>query len=51
MNRKTLARLATMSLMLGISTVACTTGTNHVAAVADQAPKAKEVAANAAGTS
>jgi Flp pilus assembly protein TadD len=49
MNRKTLARIATMSLMLGISTVACTTGTSHVASVADQAPKAKEVAANAAG--
>lgn len=49
MNRKTLARLATMSLMLGISTVACTTGTSHVASLADQTPKAKEVAANSAG--
>jgi Flp pilus assembly protein TadD len=48
MNRKTIARLATMSLMLGISTVACSTGTSHVASIADQAPKAKEVAANAA---
>ncbi len=48
MNRKTIARLATLSVMLGISTVACTTGTSHVASLADQAPKAKEVAARSA---
>ncbi|WBO24078.1 SPOR domain-containing protein [Sphingomonas abietis] len=48
MNRQTLARLATMSLLLGISTVACTTGGDHVATIADQTPKAKEVAAKSA---
>jgi Flp pilus assembly protein TadD len=48
MNRKTLGRLAMLSLMLGVSTVACTTGTSHVASIADQAPKAKEIAARSA---
>jgi Flp pilus assembly protein TadD len=48
MNRKTLGRLAMLSLMLGVSTVACTTGTSHVASLGDQAPKAKEVAAKSA---
>ncbi|PXA84493.1 sporulation protein [Nostoc sp. 3335mG] len=48
MNRRTLGRIGILSLMLGVSTVACTTGTSHVASLADQAPKAKEVAAKAA---
>ena len=48
MNRRTLGRIGVLSLMLGVSTVACTTGTSHVASLADQAPKAKEVAAKAA---
>jgi Flp pilus assembly protein TadD len=48
MNRTTLGRLAMLSLMLGVSTVACTTGTSHVASLADQQPKAKELAAHSA---
>ncbi|MBA2936505.1 SPOR domain-containing protein [Sphingomonas sp. CGMCC 1.13654] len=48
MNRRTLGRIGMLSLMLGVSTVACTTGTSHVASLADQAPKAKEVAAKSA---
>jgi Flp pilus assembly protein TadD len=48
MNRKTLGRIGMLSLMLGVSTVACTTGTSHVASIADQAPKAREVAAKSA---
>jgi len=41
MNRKTLARIATMSLALGISTIACTPGGQggHPAALADTTPK------------
>ena len=41
MNRKTLARIATMSLMLGVSTIGCTPGGQggHPAALAGQAPK------------
>lgn len=45
MNRRTLGRIGILSLMLGVSTVACTTGTSHVASIADQAPKAQESAA------
>jgi len=48
MNRRTLGRIGMLSLMLGVSTVACTTGTSHVASLADQTPKAKEVAARSA---
>jgi Flp pilus assembly protein TadD len=48
MNRRTLGRIGMLSLMLGVSTVACTTGTSHVASIADQVPKAKEVAARSA---
>lgn len=48
MNRRTLGRIGMLSLMLGVSTVACTTGTSHVASLADQAPRAKEMAAKAA---
>jgi len=41
MNRKTLGRIATMSLMLGVSTIGCTPGGQggHPAALASQAPK------------
>ncbi|MDH7637877.1 SPOR domain-containing protein [Sphingomonas oryzagri] len=45
MNRRTLGRIGILSLMLGVSTVACTTGTSHIASIADQAPKAQESAA------
>jgi Flp pilus assembly protein TadD len=48
MNRRTLGRIGMLSLMLGVSTVACTTGTSHVASLADQAPNAKQVAAKSA---
>jgi Flp pilus assembly protein TadD len=48
MNRKMLARIATMSLMLGISTIACTPNGARVAAIGDQAPKAQEMAAKSA---
>ncbi|WP_454883597.1 tetratricopeptide repeat protein [Sphingomonas oryzagri] len=49
MNRRTLGRIGVLSLMLGVSTVACTTGTSHVASIADQAPRAQESAAKFAG--
>jgi len=48
MNRRTLGRIGILSLMLGVSTVACTTGASHVASLADQAPKAKEMATRSA---
>jgi Flp pilus assembly protein TadD len=48
MNRRTLGRIGMLSLMLGVSTVACTTGTSHVASIADQAPNAKQVATKSA---
>jgi len=48
MNRRTLGRIGVLSLMLGVSTVACTTGTSHVASIADQAPNAKDVATRSA---
>lgn len=48
MNRRTLGRIGMLSLMLGVSTVACTTGTSHVASIADQAANAKQVATKSA---
>lgn len=48
MNRTTLVRIGAMSLMLGISTVACSTGGGHVATLAEQTPKAKDAALRSA---
>ncbi|HET8613678.1 MAG TPA: tetratricopeptide repeat protein [Sphingomonas sp.] len=49
MNRTTIARIATLSLMLGVSTVACTPDGAHVRSVAENPVKADQVAAEQAG--
>jgi len=50
MDRKTLGRIATMSLMLGVSTIGCTPGGpgGHPAALASQAPRPDKPAQRAA---
>jgi Flp pilus assembly protein TadD len=50
MNRKMMGKVALVSLMLGVSTIACTPGqqSSHVASISDQAFKGKQIAARAA---
>jgi len=49
MNRTTIARIAALSLMLGVSTIACTPDGAHVRSVAEIPVKADQVAAEQAG--
>lgn len=50
MNRKMMGKVALVSLMLGVSTIACTPGGQgaHVASISDQAAKGRQTAARAA---
>jgi Flp pilus assembly protein TadD len=50
MNRKMMGKVALVSLMLGVSTIACTPGqqSGRVASISDQAFKGKQIAARAA---